>query len=419
MTGKKTHLGLAVLVIALLLASSAMAERGRIYGRITTDRGDILEGPIRWDKNEASWDDILDGNKDRESVEKYSRDNSRRKKYGERERKVEFMGITVYSESAWGGGTSSQSGIAFGHIERLIPMNGDAVELQIKNGETIEFRSGSTDFGNSIREIVIETADQGELELDWYDIEEIEFFDGGDVESNFGRRIYGTVTTTRAGEFTGWICWDMDEMFTTDVIDGSEGRRKRKIEFEDIARIERISSQASLIVTKSGKEFRLDDSNDVDSGNRGIVVSDPAMGRVIVDWDEFEVLEIKDPPSSAYVSYNDFKGGKMLEATVYDEVGDTFSGYIVWDDDERFGWELLDGTYRGVEFDVPFEQIRSIEKLTRRSSLVTLQDGRQFRLRDSNDVNDENKGIYVLDRPDQRDNIIMIEWDAFERIEFK
>lgn len=402
---------LALFVLAVLFLTQAVtAEQGRIYGKIHTDRGDILEGIIRWDKNEASWDDIIDGYK--EQVKKKSKKKGRRKYNGGRS-KVSFFGYTVFSDrSSWS--SSAQSGIAFGHIKTLTPED-DGAEMELKSGEVVYFRNSSTDLGSGIREIVIETADEGELELDWDDIEFIEFSDGGDVDSEFGTRIYGTVSTSRAGEFTGWICWDMDEMFSKDIIDGRDKRRKRKIKFARIASIEKISSQASNVVTKEGKEFRLDDSNDVDSGNRGIVISDPKLGRVIVEWDEFEKLDLLTPPRDAYVTYDDYDGGHPIRGTAYDEEGDSFTGLIRWDNDEEYSWEILDGEYRGVQFDITFENIKSIEKLSRRSSRVTLWDGRQFRLRKSNDVNDENKGIFIFTKGD--DDEVEIEWEDFDRLE--
>ncbi len=405
------YLGLFILAV-LFLTQAVSAEQGRIYGKIYTDRGDILEGIIRWDKNEASWDDIIDGYK--EQVKKKSKKKSRRK-YGDGNSRVSLFGLTIFSEGgSWG--SSSQTGIAFGHLRKLTPQD-DGAEMELKSGDVIFIRNSSTDLGSGIREIVIETRDEGELELDWDDIDYIEFSDGGDVDSDFGTRIYGTVSTSRAGEFTGWICWDMDEMFSTDIIDGRDKRRKRKIKFSKIASIEKISSQASNVVTKDGKEFRLDDSNDVDSGNRGIVISDPKMGRVIVEWDEFEKLDLLTPPKSAYVSYDQFDGGRPIRGTVFDEEGDSFAGTIRWDNDEEFSWEILDGEYRGVNFDITFENIKSIEKLSRRSSRVTLWDGRQYRLRESNDVNDENKGIFIVAKGD--DEEAEVEWEDFDRIEFK
>ncbi len=152
--------------------------------------------------------------------------------------------------------------------------------------------------------------------------------------------------------------------------------------------------------------------------NRGIVVSDIKLGRVIVQWDEFESLEIKRPSGADYISYDDFDGGSRMFGTVYDEDGEEYTGKIRWDNDEEYGWEILDGDYRGVEFDIAFENIKSIEKLSRRSSRVTLWDNRKFKLRDSNDVDNDNNGIFVSTESDPDDEEV-IDWEDFDRIEFR
>ena len=412
MSGRTISLGILILLLAFA-AALASAEKGRIYGRIYTDRGDVLEGPIRWDKNEASWDDMLDGYKERSE----HADKPTRHKYGDRSRNISLFGIAITSQD-WG--NTSEAGICFGNIKELTPIDDDQVELLLKNGQRVVFSQGSTDFGSGIREIVIETKDEGEMELDWGDIDHIEFLDGGDVTSNFGRRLYGTVTTSRAGDFTGWICWDMDELFTNDVIDGSEHGRTRKIKFSQIAKIERLSSQASELTLRDGKVIRLEDSNDIDSGNRGIIVSDPGLGRVTVNWDEFESLELQEPPPTAYPSYADFDGGHRMQGTVTDENGEKSTGYVCWDDDEEYTWEILDGSYRGVDFDIPFEKIQKIEKDTRRTTAITLWDGREFRLRDSNDVNDENKGVFVTSGAEGKKGgeTTELTWDDFAKVDF-
>jgi hypothetical protein len=398
----------AAFLLVALFAATAEADTGRIYAKIYTDQGDVLEGPIRWDKNEASWDDIIDGYKDTSSREKASK----RHKYSDKEEDFSFFGITIGGD--WLG--SRTSGIAFGHIKKLTPDGDDGAELLLKSGREVLIGNSSTDLGSSLRELIIETKTEGELELAWDDIEYIEFMDGGDVQSSFGDRIFGTVTTSRAGEFTGWICWDVDELFGSDIIDGREGARKRKVKFSNIARIEKVSSQAALVVTKDGKEMRLDDSNDVDSGNRGIVISDLKLGRVTVSWDEFESLDIKTPAATDFVTYNSFDGGRPLTGTVYDEDGTGYTGTIRWDGDEEYTWELLDGTYRDVEFDITFEHIKSIEKLSRRTCRVTLWDDRQIRLGESNDVDSDINGIFVIGSKDKDE--AELDWEDFDRVEF-
>jgi hypothetical protein len=231
-------------------------------------------------------------------------------------------------------------------------------------------------------------------------------------ESAFGKRLYGTLTTRRGETFSGYIGWDMDETFDGDILDGREGRRKRKIEFSNIAFIERRSSSSAEVTLKNGKTMDMDDSNDIDSGNRGIVISDLKLGSVRVNWDGFDRLEFSDPPGN--MTYNDFDGGKKLHGTVITEGGEKYTGNIVWDSDEEFTWEILNGDMRDVEFDIEFGMIKAIEKMSSRTSMVTLMDGRTFKLRGSNDVDSDNKGIIVMDGGDE----IVVDWDDFESVEF-
>ena len=49
---------------------------------------------------------------------------------------------------------------------------------------------------------------------------------------------------------------------------------------------------------------------------------------------------------------------------------------------------------------------------------MTLNDGRSFRLRGSNDVDDDNKGIIVLKDLEDEDSEVYLEWDEFDKIDF-
>lgn len=412
---KATLSVLLALSIGILSATPLLAEdqdAGRIYGTIYTVDGETLEGYIRWDKNEAFWGDVLDGSKRRPRLE----DNSGRKKY--RDRKITFFGWEFNISSK-----RSQSGICFGHIARLEPSGKNSAILLLKSEEEIEFKGGSTDIGRDIREIVIEDSREGELELEWEDIDWIEFSespgegargaDGAVVSASvFGSRLYGTVTTRKGDDFTGYVVWDMDESFTRDVMDGYERDRKRKIRFGKIESIERRGSDGVLVTTTDGKRRRLEDSNDVDSRNRGIVVTDVNLGRVVIEWEDFGEVKFSPAPSSP--TYDTFDGGKRLRGTVYTDDDESYKGEITWDKDEQFTWEILDGEYRNIQLDIFFSNIKSIEK-SRRGALVTLLDGREFRLRDSNDIDDDNKGIYIRTADGELEEV---EWDYFDKVVF-
>ncbi len=71
-------LRISAMMVALIVAAAFVAQAedtGRIYGQITTVDGDVFEGLIRWDKNEGSWVDVLDGDKNlpRKNLRKSSR----------------------------------------------------------------------------------------------------------------------------------------------------------------------------------------------------------------------------------------------------------------------------------------------------------------------------------------------------------
>jgi hypothetical protein len=95
--------------------------------------------------------------------------------------------------------------------------------------------------------------------------------------------------------------------------------------------------------------------------------------------------------------------------------GSELTGEIRWDDDEEYTWEMLNGEAGGVDFNIQFGQIRSIEHRSQRGATVTLLDGRVFHLPDSNDVDDGNRGIYVSDAPG---DVTGVDWSDFEEIRF-
>ncbi|MEA1981684.1 MAG: hypothetical protein U9N54_12040, partial [candidate division Zixibacteria bacterium] len=200
---------LLTLIGLLVISTFVFADSGRIYGKIVTVDGDEFQGPIRWDKNEGNWIDILDGNKNLDKHKKSSRKKYSRNR--DRDATIELFGISIStgrSSVRWS--SSAQSGIKFGHIKTLKVINDDDALLTLKNGNEVEIYNSSTDIGSNVREIVIEDENEGEIELVWDDIDYIEFMDSDDnYKSNFGERLYGTLTTRRGDEFTGYICWDI------------------------------------------------------------------------------------------------------------------------------------------------------------------------------------------------------------------
>ncbi len=395
----------SLLLLGLLIyltPEDASAASGRIYGTIRTIDGEQFEGWIRWDKNEAYWDDILDATKERKS-------HKARKKY---RRKDKRYGSWSFS---WSSGSARQSELQFGHIRTIIPLSSSEALVILKSGE--EYEMSGSDVGSSIRELEVLDREEGEVYFEWDDVDEINFSEEPTEPESSAERLYGKLTTRRGDEYVGWIEWDVDEVMTTDILDGDEGkRRNRKIKFGKIQSIERRSRSSALVTLKSGKKMKLSGTNDVNSGNRGIRVKSRELGRVSVDWSDFEQVEFMPVPRDKLPRYDWFDGGRLIAGTVYTEDGDQYTGRIIWDDDERFTWEHLNGDYDDCEVAIEFDNIKSIEKQSRRGALVTTKSGRNIVLRGSNDVDSDNNGIIILTEDGDE---VEVDWHDFDKAEFR
>lgn len=419
MSGRMRSVALASLALVATGALSAVHAQAdhsnRLYGRVTTMDGDVYEGFIRWDKNEASWSDILSASK--EMPEQNARDAEEYGREGERERtrSFEIFGLRVEWDPEDSFPSTAEAGIRFGHISTLEALSSGRALVMLKSGEEVELRGGG-DLGSSVREIVVEDPSRGDVKLEWDDVRTVDFMSGRwDAEPRSGRRLYGTLVTRTGERFTGYVAWDVDEVFTSDILDGEERGRDREIPFGNIEAIERYGSSGARVILMSGEDLVLRDSNDVDDSNRGIVVSVPSFGEVRVDWDGFDRLELSDAPPS--LSFDAFDGGHRLRGTVYTRHGDSFTGAIRWDNDEEYSWEILDGNLDDdIAMDIELGAVASIERVSYRGARVVLRDGTAFELEGSNDVDEDNKGIFIR----QDDGAVqVVYWDELDRVEFE
>ena len=400
-----------IVAMVVCMASLALAaDHGFLFGTIYTDRGDELTGRIRWDKNEGFWDDVIDATK---------YDDERYESRQKRRSRIKIFGLNITTNDMDWDWTSSSAQLRFGNVKEIEPRSRGRATVELKNGERVRFEDSGSDLGSGIRGIEIDVDGEGITKLDWSDIDRVVFFpepDGYTPTDRTVERLYGHLTTEDGQEFTGFIMWDADEIYSSDILDGDEHGRDREIRFDAIESIEKISSRGCEVKLKSGREMELRGSNDVDSGNRGIYVIMPNIGQVKVEWDEFEKLAFMTPPSGLQPTYDQFDGGKRLRGTVTDEKGDHFTGDITWDNDERWSWEFLNGNDGDAEYDIEFSKIKKIERRSSRSSKVTLRDGTVVELRGSNDVDDDNKGIFVETTDG---DLVELDWDEFEVLEFE
>lgn len=278
----------------------------------------------------------------------------------------------------------------FGDIVMLEKKPKDRVLLKLKNGQTLSLKEDEGDLDD---DIVVVDQSIGTQRFDFSDIRSITFEKTpSKFRSVMGEPIYGKVLTSN-GVYEGYITWDREECLGNDIITGKQKGQELDIRFKDIAEI-MAERDGSKITLKSGKNLFLNDHDDVSSSNHGITVRGLPFGVIQLDWENFISVRFFDPKKPA-ASYSDFGGPKLLEATIRTNTGAKTNSQIVYDLDEIYDIEFLNGSNGGFSYFIPFSQVEKIEPQNDKFSAVTVRSGEQFVLGDSGDVNRRNNGIIL------------------------
>lgn len=253
--------------------------------------------------------------------------------------------------------------------------------------------------------------------------------------------IYGKVTTVDDDVYQGCIRWNDEEVFWFDMFNSEKrgnpwldelSREDRRVledehddsfsfifssswdedfnhvfvcQFGNIRKINILGRDDVELTFKDGTAIDLEGgSNDIGTN---IYVLDEELGEIKLKWDRIDEIAFMPVPSGVKNTF-----GKPIFGTVYTEKRDEFTGYIQWDHDERLSGDELDGDNRDGEISIEFGKIKSIQK-DGNGSLVLLEGGREFKLRGSNDVNNDNRGIIVNVSDFGR---VDIPWEDFEKL---
>ncbi len=407
----KTSKLTTLILICLSPALTYGQTESFIYGKVTTVDNDVYTGALRWDDEEVYWTDMFNAAKEEnENIDYLSSDE-----LAYLEDKASNKYFSCWNTTwTWSSDNDYQHQFScqFGEIKSLESLRGNDVLVTMQNGKKFEVEGeGYNDIGSDIKII---DSELGEISLDWDRIETVEFMSTpSGLKETFGTPLYGTVYSDQ-GKFTGYVQWDHDERLGTDKLDGRSEDGKVSVEFSKIASIERDGYSRSEVVLNSGRKLSLSGSNDVDNDNRGIIVAIEGVGRIDIPWKEFDKVEFSEAPKSG-VKYDDFKTQKELEGTVKVTNGDSHSGKIVFDLDEAWDFEVLQGKMDDSEYVIPFRNIKKIAPRNDSSSEITLRSGDQLTLWDAQDVNEENTGVLVQ-VGGQR---VYVPWEKVKEITFK
>lgn len=410
-----------LLMLAALVVFSANAQdEGFIYGKVYTIDNKVYEGPIRWGKEEVYWTDIFNAGKERNQNLRYlsSRD---RDKLDDRQNTWDnwnngnwyrWFGSWGDKRNDYDNDYEHQFACQFGEIKTIIPSGRKYVDLEMQNGDKVSLKGeGYNDVGEEIR---IMDPEMGDLDMDWGRIRKIEFMKTPKTLSNrFGKPLYGKVEAF--GEtFTGYIQWDHDERLSTDKLDGDADDGNISLEFSKIVSIERRGGR-SIVKLKSGRELTMDGSNDVDNGNRGVIIMNKDMIAVDVPWREFDKVTFSEPAGSL-ASYDQFATQKPLSGSVVTKDGKSLTGKIVFDLDEESTYELLQGKQGDFEVITPFRDIKRVEPISDYRCRIELKSGKNITLEDAQDVNERNQGVLVF--ANAKSDPVYVLWEDVKSIDF-
>lgn len=422
-----------VAALLLLCAVPLQAQHDdRIWGRVFTEGGEVHEGfirPLRW-QAAASWADLLLASK--EIPDEHYRDWLDATRGGEPHvGTVELKGYRITWEQKHPSFERAHlSGIRFGHLSELTIEEDGKVRLvtrshhgaEVERADTATIGRDSFEVPDGVRavadsadgfitvqrltnmELRIENGDRS-INVNGSDVARIEFGTappGSAAPSS--PRLYGTLEDRTGRSFTGFVNWDRGSVLEShrlgdyweDVPELANpwvsDEYEHSFRFSEVRSLQRTPCFAKATL-KSDSVIELC-SEPFERDPMPVRISDPALGRVEVDWDAVRTLRFE--PSPGLPGYDAFDGGRPLSGTVVTQDGEEITGRIRWDADEEWSWELLQGSSDDVEFSIEFGNIAHIEREESEGARVTLHDGRSFHLTSGNDIDHDNRGIFIF-----------------------
>lgn len=385
------------------IAAQSISDLGYIYGTVTTTSNKQYEGYLRWGKEEVAWHDVFNSTK---LKNKYQKPENKKSSW----RNINWSLSSLWSNNY--SGSTRAFACLFGDIAKLEIKKSDRVNVFFKNGQSIEVQGGSNDIGASI---VMNDTEIGRVKIDWDKIKVIEFSapPRGRLP-HYDMALYGTLATRKGQEMQGYIKWDLDERLTTDILDGDNCCYSDEMPFSNITKIQN-NGQNSLVTLANGKEIEMSGTNDVNSSNRGIGIYIEEVGNVQIPWEEFRQV-IFDHRTIAGSPYDHFQIGDHItvEVATYDD--QVHKGIMVFDLDEMYGAEMLDGYDGQIEYQIPMRNISKIIPKNDDYSIVILHNGLELLLGNTQDVSDSNDGILILGNGKEE---TYTPWDKIKSIQCK
>jgi hypothetical protein len=203
-------------------------------------------------------------------------------------------------------------------------------------------------------------------------------------------RIYGRVLTTSGEEVTGYLRWNGREASWADVMPATEsvGNAVAGLRFGHMNSLQPVNGRTVQAELKSGEVIQV-----------AALASEPGVGLAPlgvemgkgeareIPWSQVARIEFLSEPLDRAPS------SERLHGTVVTRSGMAFTGYIMWDLDESFRDEVLEGETRFLQF----AEIDEIQRRAAGGVRVVTASGMSMVLSGTRDVDRTNRGISVAD----------------------
>lgn len=397
-----------------MAAVPAAPGAGLIHATVTPVDGPPLTGFLRWKDEDAFWDDTFSARQlelpwfahaDRQALLREQRDR-------------EFASRGLVARLAWALHHQDEEVeltrsfvCLYGDLAALrMDPDGDApTKAVMRDGREVAIGNPSRDIDSDL--LVYVPGDEPR-ELDWDEVREITFSPAPAGAVPYAQRLAGTVEY-RGGRLAGPLQWDRSECTSLDTIDSDQ----QDVPMGDLRRLARNRRGGTDATLADGRTLQLDGTNDVDEGNRGIVVGVAGIGRVVVPWSRFVAADVRVEPATG-PGYADFAAPAPLRGRVTTADGRTLAGRLVYDLDEAWTCDLLHGDLDECEYQVPLSLVASIApagKADPEAIDVTLRDGRRLRLAGDEDTGRGHAGLLVF--ADGRDKPDYLPWSSVRLVE--
>jgi hypothetical protein len=263
------------------------------------------------------------------------------------------------------------------------------------------------------KNITVYDADKGKHRFRLRDIKHIGFSDSpAMLPLKHGDPIYGTVKS-RGMTYSGFMIWNQD-CCLSDFLSGKSNNRTERHLYSRVSSVKKLE-KGFEISFRDGSIKNLCCTDDLNMGKLSIIIKNEEIGHLELKMSDIDLVEFRGA-SMRGPDYKHYAPVSRLSGRITTTNNDVLRGRIIYDLDEAFSSEILDGENAGYSYKIPFSLIRRITPRGPGMSDITLKKGGIIRLSGHVDVNEQNRGCLL---ETAKGEYLYIPWNKITEISFQ